>query len=650
MTHLCNLFYSFSYILSRGYVMKTRKTKSYRIYAYLIILIIIIICISIRSYSQTTFEFAYGKNGEDWGQDIKQTPDSGYIVTGETSYGHRNRDVFLLKLDKFGSFEWFKVYGGDLRDKGESLYLTSDGGYIIAGFTESFGAGNKDVYLIKTDVNGNLQWSKTFGGIENDFGLSVIETSDSGFVVTGFTLSYGAGNYDVYLLKCDKNGNLQWSRTFGGSAADYGYSVIETNNAYVISGCTKSYTSGKEDIYIISTDKSGNLNWANAYGSNLIEIAYDIQETPDKGFILTGVSHKWSTGNRDAFLLRTDSAGGFQWMKTYGISTQDLGFHLDQTTDGGFVITGWVTGIGNGYDVALIKTDDSGTFQWAKTYGGWQYEIGHSIQQTSDNGYIITGQTKTYGAGDNDIYVVKTDSIGFNNCNGTIEDPPVQNPIPTVLSGAIIDSGAVVNTPATIEETYTPIITIPCAVVPVEITSFNGYTVNNQIHLSWITASESNNDYFVIERSNDGQDFKAIGTVQGAGNSSSDINYSLVDYQPETGTNYYRLKQVDFDGQFKYYPALVAVEFNQDNNGNNKFYIYPNPSNGEIININTLLEDEILVVLYNLIGEIVFSKVALLENGHVVIAMDNYNKLAPGVYLIIGSSENEIYKQKLVIQ
>jgi len=197
------------------------------------------------------------------GASLIQTSDGGYAIAGyTTSFGAGDCDVYVLKLDANGKLQWTKTIGGPKKDDwGESLIQTSDGGYAIAGYTKSFGAGDRDFYVVKLDAKGNLQWTKTIGGPKkDDWGESLIQTSDGGYAIAGKTSSsFGAGGYDVYVVKLDANGNLQWTKTIGGKDFEDGYSLIQTSDGgYAIAGTTTSFGAGEWDVYVVKLDKDGN--------------------------------------------------------------------------------------------------------------------------------------------------------------------------------------------------------------------------------------------------------------------------------------------------------------------------------------------------------------------------------------------------------
>jgi len=363
---------------------------------------------------ETEWEKTFGGSMIDFGEMVRQTTDGGYIIAGTTrSYGAGWYDVYLIKTDASGNKEWEQTFGGSNNDHAYSVEQTTDGGYIIAGTTNSYGAGREDVYLVKTDALGNKEWEQTFGGSGWDYAYSVQQTTDGGYIMAGHTDSYGAGGEDVYLVKTDALGNKEWEQTFGGSGWDNAYSAQQTTDGgYIIVGTTDSYGAGWEDVYVIKADALGNKEWEQTFGGSSDEYAYSVEQTTDGGYIMVGETSSYGAGSYDFYLIKTDALGNKEWEQTFGVSGYEAAYSVEQTTDGGYIIAGATDSYDAGWrNVYLVKADTSGNKEWEKTIGGSSHDFAYSVVQTTDGGYIIAGYTDSYGAGGGDVYLLKVSPV-----------------------------------------------------------------------------------------------------------------------------------------------------------------------------------------------------------------------------------------------
>ncbi len=366
------------------------------------------------------WEKTFGGSGNDWIKSIQQTKDEGYILTGgTTSKGVGIFDIWVLKLDSTGNLLWEKTFGGSEEDRGKSIWQTDDGGYIVVGDTASKGAGGNDAWVFKLDSNGNLVWDKTFGGSGSDEPYSIQQTTDGGFIVTGTTSSKGAGYEDAWVFKLDSAGNLVWDKTFGEYLDDGAESIQQTTDGgYIVTGWTNSKGTGQHDAWVFKLDSAGNLVWDKTFGGSLDDWAHSIQQTTDGGYVVAGQTIPKGTGEYDAWILKLNSNGNLEWDKTVGGSNQpDRANSIQQTINGGYIAAGQTNSKGTGgSDAWVLKLDENGNLVWDKTFGLWPEDYALSIQQTSDDGYIVAGQTYSKGAGGSDAWILKLDSDGELEC------------------------------------------------------------------------------------------------------------------------------------------------------------------------------------------------------------------------------------------
>ncbi|UCH88869.1 MAG: Ig-like domain-containing protein [Thermoplasmata archaeon] len=368
------------------------------------------------------FNKTFGGSDYDYGYGILQTPDGGYIITGTTaSFGANGYDVLLMKTDSEGNELWRKTYGGIGTDMGRSVQQTSDGGYIIGGYTYLF--GNFDVWLIKTDSSGNEQWNQTFGTKYDDYGRSVLQTGDGGYIIAGYTWSYGMNatfRPNVWLIKTNSTGNESWNQTYGGEDFDFGFYANQTSDGgFVITGYTRSFGKGINDVWLIKTNSTGNESWNRTFGGSGYNYGYCVKQTPDGGFVIAGDTQWYGAGGTDVWLIKTNDTGIEVWNKTYGSSKLDEGRSVVLTRDGGYFITGTTTSDNSFKEVMLIKTDSYGNELWVRTMGGYSNDEGYFGLEVGEDEYIAMANIGSYGAGLIDIWLFKVDSSGYMELNNT---------------------------------------------------------------------------------------------------------------------------------------------------------------------------------------------------------------------------------------
>ena len=373
--------------------------------------ILLTILIASNAFAQIDSLWSHTFGGIEWDvcKSVHQTIDQGYIMAGYTrSFTNGMNDFWLVKTDSSGNLLWSKNFGGDTSDECNSVQVTNDGGYILAGTTWSFGAGCGDFWLIKTDENGDTLWSRTYGRLYTEDCNSVQQTLDNGYILGGNT---GA---DVLLVKTDSVGDTLWTKTFGGRRDDMCSAVLQTmDGGYIIGGYTESFGAEYSDFWLVKTDSVGDSLWSRTFGGEHSDYCYDICETDDGGYLLGGTTYSFGNNSQNSWLLRTDANGDSLWSKTMNGLDVDICFSVKQTVDEGFITGGYIQSYGSGgNDFWLIKIDQDGDSVWSKTFGGTYHDVCYSVEQTLDEGYIMGGFTQSFGAGDKDFWLVKTDAEG----------------------------------------------------------------------------------------------------------------------------------------------------------------------------------------------------------------------------------------------
>ncbi len=416
-------------------------------------------------FSQNLFAKTYGGTDYDEFYSITQTSDGGYAVAGYTwSFGAGSSDFLVLKLASDGSLSGARTFGGTGWDVAYSITQTTDGGYVVAGYTSSFGAGSSDFLVLKLASDGSLSWARTFGGTDDDYAWSITHTSDGGYAVAGYTWSFGAGGYDFLVLKLASDGSLSWARTFGGTSWDKAYSITQTTDGgYVVAGSTNSFGAGYEDLLVLKLASDGSLSWARTFGGTSSEWAYSITQTADGGYAVAGSTYSFGAGGYDFLVLKLAPNGSLGAARTFGGAGYDYAYSITQTADGGYAVAGYTWSFGAGSsDFLVLKLALDGSLSWARTFGGTDDDYVWSITQSSDGGYAVAGSTLSFGAGGDDL-VLKMGSDGsypgcLQDCSPTVGTPSLTTSSPSV--GA--DCSPSTSSPSPTVRIPTPSITDVC--------------------------------------------------------------------------------------------------------------------------------------------------------------------------------------------
>ena len=396
------------------------------------ILCIIFLLNSIICIAQKFPGKVIGGADNDQGLSFCLTDDNGYVVIGNTrSQGLGSNDIIIFKMNKNGQVQWQQLYGGIHQDYGTWIEQTSDNGFIATAYSWDHGFARLDALLIKTDANGNEIWSKYFGGYHRDQGLCVKEISEEGYIISGFTKSLRDPG-DIFVIRTDEQGNEIWSNNFGTEYVDFGLDVLPTNDScFLIVGIAGGFYNPVEfyyhnhdaDIILLKVNDSGEEIWRKYFGGDSHEMAYSIKKA-ENGYYIFGVTQSTGAGSFDNYLIKIDDDGNELWSKTYGGEDFEYGRSMDISTDSCLYLFGTTNSLGttNSPDMYLVKTDKDGNEIWSLIIGGEDSEYGYSVKATPDGGCALLGETKSYGMGGKDIYFLKVDSTGNIEIFSNMED------------------------------------------------------------------------------------------------------------------------------------------------------------------------------------------------------------------------------------
>lgn len=582
---------------------------------------------------------------------------------------------------KAQSILWQKTYGGGLTETVSKIEPTLDSGFAVAANTSSTngdvsgyheGQGS-DCWVIKLNSSNQLQWQRAIGGSGNDVATSIRATTDSGFVLAGYSnsndgdVSGNNGGYDFLVVKLDKNNNILWQKSIGGSGDDFANDIRQTTDGgFIVAGYSNSNDAlvsgnhGAYDFWVVKLATDGSVQWQNSYGGLGTEKAAAIQQTKDGGYIVAGNSNSNdgnltnNNGNNDFWVIKLSPTGTLVWQKSLGGSGNDFASSVIQSTDGGYAVAGYTFSIdgditknqGN-YDFWLVKLDSVGNTQWQNTYGGSDNDYARAVIQSNDGGYVMGGYTasadgdilnnqgyddeivikvdamgnmlwsKTYGGSNNDRLFSITKADGSNFC----------------VAGITSSWDGDVNKNQGSYDCWVVKIA-DASPLPLKLVSFNAVAVNNQqtksALLKWNTENESGIDSFFVEKSNDGEHYNSIGKIKASNKVKA--SYSFTDKNPISGINYYRLKIVETGGKSSYSNTEMVV-FEGDRA---LIVVYPNPTTLDAarVRFSNVPAGNYTIGLFDLNGKNVSLQKIVHNNTNTLYSFTASGNVPKGCYLV----------------
>ncbi len=382
------------------------------------------------------FYTKFGGDGDDIAYSGKQILDGQYIVAGSsTSYFSNGKsDMYLVKVDSFGFPGWQRFIGGIGNDVAKSVIQLPDSGFVLAGYTSSYGAGGYDAYIVRTDKNGDVIWEKTWGGEDWDYANDLVQASDGHIVVVGHTSSFGSGKKDGFALKYDINGNLLWQKFYGGAEDEELRSVIKTNdNLLATTGLTKSRGDVNGDIYFLKLDLAGDTVFTKVFGGPLTDYGNDLVQKYNDDYYIGGAKTRTVNPQTYSYMIRISSTGDFLSDDNYYQSSHSVNNHEDFISVANSTQADYLTGFARsksfpvfGMQAEILISYMSGYFYKQNDVGGYENDFVYSIEAVRDGGFLMVGSTQSFDSDGFDVYLMKHDSawagvVNYANVVGVSE-------------------------------------------------------------------------------------------------------------------------------------------------------------------------------------------------------------------------------------
>lgn len=615
-------------------------------------LLILILLIAQLANAQIPFQKSFGGTNTSWGNSIQQTNDNGYISVGVTdAFGVGAFDVFAIKTDSSGNPIWKKAIGETSSDFANDVQQTSDSGFIVCGYSiSSFSGGfaGENIYLIKLNSNGSILWSKIIGGVGNERANSVRQTSDGGFIIAGTTNSWGAGGNDFYLVKTDGNGNISWTKTFGGALDDVANSVKQTSDGgYIVAGETNSFGAGDIDYYLIKTDALGTLTWSKTFGGGGSDWLYSVVQASDDGYVMGGYSISFlGAGEADAVVIKTDITGSILWSKTYGEQYGDVASSIVRTNDNGYALAGGQSSFPfSMVDKGLLfKIDSVGNFIWANAFIN-SNEVQRGICKTTDGGYALTGEWLPVSG--IDLILIKTNANGTVGCNELSTTLISTNIFPQISNPATLSSNGGAALTVTSLSSNGGIVTNPCScssyftlyadIIPHNWIAVNQATGQQPITYSWNWGDGSANS----SGSTPSHTYNTAGYYN--------ICLSITDFAGCTSiycdSSTYLYKS-NSNGTMVNVNVILPIGINIPEPNENTISFFPNPTSGVFIIFFPENFRKGKIEIYNVMGEKIYIDVVDGESKKEI----NFKNISAGIYFVKVFDVEKSFCKKLIVE
>lgn len=615
-------------------------------------LLILILLIAQLANAQIPFQKSFGGTNTSWGNSIQQTNDNGYISVGVTdAFGVGAFDVFAIKTDSSGNPIWKKAIGETSSDFANDVQQTSDSGFIVCGYSiSSFSGGfaGENIYLIKLNSNGSILWSKIIGGVGNERANSVRQTSDGGFIIAGTTNSWGAGGNDFYLVKTDGNGNISWTKTFGGALDDVANSVKQTSDGgYIVAGETNSFGAGDIDYYLIKTDALGTLTWSKTFGGGGSDWLYSVVQASDDGYVMGGYSISFlGAGEADAVVIKTDITGSILWSKTYGEQYGDVASSIVRTNDNGYALAGGQSSFPfSMVDKGLLfKIDSVGNFIWANAFIN-SNEVQRGICKTTDGGYALTGEWLPVSG--IDLILIKTNANGTVGCNELSTTLISTNIFPQISNPATLSSNGGASLTVTSLSSNGGIVTNPCScssyftlyadIIPHNWIAVNQATGQQPITYSWNWGDGSANS----SGSTPSHTYNTAGYYN--------ICLSITDFAGCTSiycdSSTYLYKS-NSNGTMVNVNVILPTGINIPEPNENTISFFPNPTSGVFIIFFPENFRKGKIEIYNVMGEKIYIDVVDGESKKEI----NFKNISAGIYFVKVFDVEKSFCKKLIVE